>query len=136
HNWVERGEEGWLHRKGAAPSSSRFVLIPGSRGSFSYVVRPRSNDLRHGYSLAHGAGRKWDRASVKGRLENRYRASDLEKTALGSRVICRDKDLLFQEAPEAYKAIDTVIDDMVVMGLIEVVAVLRPVLTYKTNTRH
>ena len=133
HNWVERLPEGWLHRKGAAPSSSPYVLVPGSRGSFSYVVKPRCNQLAHGYSLAHGAGRKWNRTSVKGRLENRYNVSDLQKTVLGSRVLCEDKLLLFEEAPEAYKEIQSVISDMKNMGLVDVVAVLRPVLTYKTG---
>ena len=133
HNWVERIPEGWLHRKGAAPSSSPYVLIPGSRGTFSYVVKPRCNKLAHGCSLAHGAGRKWNRSNVKGRLENRYNVVDLQKTAMGSRVLCEDKQLLFEEAPEAYKQIDTVISDMKNLGLIEVVAILRPVLTYKTD---
>jgi release factor H-coupled RctB family protein len=30
----------WLHRKGAAPSTEGPVVIPGSRGSFSYLVMP------------------------------------------------------------------------------------------------
>ena len=30
----------WLHRKGAAPSDKGPVVIPGSRGAFSYVVQP------------------------------------------------------------------------------------------------
>ena len=125
--------EGLIHRKGAAPSSSSTVLIPGSRGALSYIVKPIKSSIDHGWSLAHGAGRKWDRGSAKGKLENKYRQAELVKTKLGSRVLCTNKDLLYEEAPEAYKSIDRVIADMEGMGLIKVVASLRPLLTYKTN---
>ena len=133
HNLVVPREGGWLHRKGAAPSDPPFVLIPGSRGALSYVVHPLRDDAEHGWSLAHGAGRKWDRGSTRARLEDRYTAENLQKTRLGSRVLCADKDLLFEEAPEAYKDIDGVIADLTGLGLARVVASLRPVLTYKTD---
>ena len=133
HNLVVPTPSGWLHRKGAAPSDPPFVLIPGSRGDLSYVVHPLRDDEFHGWSLAHGAGRRWDRGSTRARLENRYTAEGLQKTRLGSRVLCADKDLLFEEAPEAYKDIDGVIQDLLDHGLARVVATLRPVLTYKTD---
>jgi release factor H-coupled RctB family protein len=50
-------------------------------------------------------------------------------------VICEDKDLIYEEAPQAYKNIDIVIQDMVDAGLLEVIAVFRPVITYKTRRR-
>ena len=31
----------YLHRKGAAPADQGFVIIPGSRGSHSYIVKPK-----------------------------------------------------------------------------------------------
>jgi RNA-splicing ligase RtcB len=34
----------WLHRKGAAPSDVGPVVIPGSRGAFSYLVQPCNNE--------------------------------------------------------------------------------------------
>ncbi|MBL8215617.1 MAG: RNA ligase RtcB family protein, partial [Bryobacterales bacterium] len=137
HNFVEQAELGgslcWLHRKGAAPSTAGAVLIPGSRGAFSYLVRPREASERSAFSLAHGAGRKWSRSECRGRLERRFTARDLERTELGSRVICEDKELLYEEAPQAYKNITVVIDDLIGAGLIEVLAVLKPVLTYKVR---
>lgn len=137
HNFVERAEVGgagcWLHRKGAAPSTAGPVLIPGSRGAFSYVVRPREASDWSAFSLAHGAGRKWSRSECRGRLERRFTARDLERTELGSRVICEDKELLYEEAPQAYKNITVVIEDLIGAGLIEVLAVLKPVLTYKVR---
>lgn len=49
HNFVEKqaikieeGQtfEGWIHRKGATPSNhSDILVIPGSRGSYSYMVK-------------------------------------------------------------------------------------------------
>jgi release factor H-coupled RctB family protein len=109
------------------------VVIPGSRGAFSYLVLPRQPDERSAYSLAHGAGRKWARSDSRGRLEKRYTAKQLTRTDLGSYVICEDKDLLYDEAPQAYKNITVVIDDLVREGLMDVVAVLRPLVTYKVR---
>ena len=34
------GESGWLHRKGATPSNQGPVVIPGSRGDYSYRNYP------------------------------------------------------------------------------------------------
>ncbi|MCV2883427.1 RNA ligase RtcB family protein [Aestuariibacter sp. AA17] len=141
HNLVSpkeiEGQQGWLHRKGATPSDKGYVVIPGSRGDYSYLVKPiESVDqsmVTSLYSLAHGAGRKWKRGECHGRLGHKYKREDLYRTALGSRVVCGNKELLYDEAPQAYKKCETVISDMVGAGLIEVVARLRPVLTFKTN---
>ena len=140
HNLVSSklidGKQGWLHRKGATPSDKGYVVIPGSRGDYSYLVRPLENDVAMTtslFSLAHGAGRKWKRGECHGRLGHKYKREDLYRTALGSRVVCGDKELLYDEAPQAYKKCESVINDMVDAGLIRVVAKLRPVLTFKTN---
>lgn len=136
HNLVEpckiNGIDGWLHRKGATPSDRGFVIIPGSRGDYSYLVAPQSNEVCLN-SLAHGAGRKWMRTECKGRLSHRYTPVQLSRTALGSRVICANKQLIYEEAPQSYKSIDTVIESMVNIGVIQVVARLKPVITYKTS---
>lgn len=126
----------WIHRKGATPADCGLVMIPGSRGDYSYLVKPNADsevNFESIFSLAHGAGRKWMRTECKDRLSKRYRQSDLEKTALGSRVICKNKALIFEEAPEAYKSISSVINAMKDAGLISLVARFKPVLTYKTN---
>ena len=137
HNFVEPvllgGDECWLHRKGAAPSTEGAVLIPGSRGAFTYVMRPTEASERSAFSLAHGAGRKWARSDCRGRLEKRYTSKDLLRTELGSLVICEDKDLLYEEAPQAYKNISVVIEDLVNEGLAEVIGILRPLITYKVR---
>ena len=125
----------WLHRKGASPSDQGMIMIPGSRGTYSYLVEPIGKQKDNAYSLAHGAGRKWKRSEAKGNLSRRYKVEDLTKTALGSRVICEDKNLIYEEAPQAYKNIDIVIQDMVDAGLIEVIATYRPVITYKKRRK-
>ncbi|EKT61095.1 RNA ligase RtcB family protein [Providencia burhodogranariea] len=136
HNLVEpytfNGIDGWLHRKGATPSDRGMVVIPGSRGDYSYLVVPQASEVSLN-SLAHGAGRKWMRTECKGRLSHRYTPLQLSRTDLGSRVICANKQLIYEEAPQSYKSIDTVIDSMVEAGLINVIARLKPVLTYKTS---
>ena len=138
HNTVTKQEIDrntyWLHRKGATPATQGCVVIPGSRGNFSYLVQPVGDQGGNAYSLAHGAGCKWKRTDAKGRL-SKYRVDDLTRTSLGSQVICEDKALLFEEAPQAYKNIETVIGDFVEAGLIQIIAVLRPVITYKTRRR-
>jgi release factor H-coupled RctB family protein len=137
--------DGWLHRKGATPSDKGYVVIPGSRGDYSYLVKPITLNEKSDneasaenlntslFSLAHGAGRKWKRGECHGRLGHKYKREDLYRTALGSRVVCGNKELLYDEAPQAYKKCETVISDMIDAGLVEVVAKLRPVITFKTN---
>lgn len=136
HNMVEplvvNGIRGWLHRKGAAPSDKGLVVIPGSRGDYSYLVKPLSTDESL-FSLAHGAGRKWMRSECKGRLSYRYTVAQLERTSLGSRVICANRELLYEEAPQAYKSIDTVIEALLGAQLIELVARFKPLMTYKVQ---
>lgn len=134
HNLVSPAEvdgiHGWMHRKGATPADRGVVVIPGSRGDYSYLVQPipSSDSL---FSLAHGAGRKWQRADCKDRLVQRFSFEQLKRTALGSRVICEEKGLMYEEAPEAYKDIDSVVGSLVDSGLVTLLARLKPVLTYK-----
>jgi len=134
HNSVTPHRGGWLHRKGAAPADRGLVAIPGSRGDFSYLVEPDVARADHAlHSLAHGAGRKWSRKDAHSRLSRRFKVTDMQRTGLGSHVICEDRRLIFEEAPEAYKDIGLIIADLERAGLIRVIAKLRPLLSYKTR---
>jgi release factor H-coupled RctB family protein len=133
HNTLTPYQDGWLHRKGAAPGDKGIVIIPGSRGSLSYIVKPIGDQIFNACSLAHGAGRKYNRSQCKDRFSERFSVGDLQQTNLGSRVICEDKNLLYEELPEAYKNIDIVIQDLVDFGLIQIIASLKPVISYKTR---
>ena len=136
HNFVESytlgGQQGWMHRKGATPDNRGLVIIPGSRGDYSWLVQPIACEDTL-LSLAHGAGRKWMRGECKGRLSGKYSPLQMARTELGSRVICRDKQLIYEEAPQAYKSVDSVIACLQQAGVVEPVARLRPVLTLKTS---
>jgi release factor H-coupled RctB family protein len=137
HNSVTRkdweGETVWVHRKGAVATEGECVMIPGSRGSLSYLVKPLGDGESHAWSLAHGAGRKWARSETRSRMRERFGRHQLTQTPLGGRVICEDRDLLYEEAPAAYKNIEDVVQDLVDAGLVSVVATFRPLLTYKTR---
>src|SRR6266567_1679266 len=136
HNSITRHEVGWIHRKGAVAADGDFVVIPGSRGSLSYIVKPVGDGESHAWSLAHGAGRKWARSDARQRMRERFGMHQLVQTPLGSRVVCEERDLLYEEAPAAYKNIEGVIEDLVAAELVSVIATLRPLLTYKTRKAH
>jgi release factor H-coupled RctB family protein len=137
HNSITRRESDnevvWVHRKGAVTAESDFVVIPGSRGSLSYLVKPIGDGASHAWSLAHGAGRKWRRSEARLRMRERFSVAELTQTGFGGRVICEERDLLYEEAPAAYKNIETVVQDLADAGLVSVIATFRPLLTYKTR---
>lgn len=125
---------GWLHRKGATPADRGLVMLPGSRDDFSYLIEPlAAAEAVSLQSLAHGAGRKWMRTDCKGRLDRIATPAQLSRTSTGGRVICNDRALIYEEAPQAYKNVDSVLGSLVGAGLARVVARSRPVLTYKTR---
>jgi len=131
---VIEGEQGWLHRKGANPADAGPVLLPGSRDDHSYLIRPLPvADSVSLQSLAHGAGRKWARGDCKDRLVRKATPAQLARTSFGGRVICADRALIYEEAPQAYKDAGSVLASMEGAGLVRVMAKSRPVLTYKTR---
>jgi release factor H-coupled RctB family protein len=138
HNMVERETvgvvQGWLHRKGANPTTAGLVVLPGSRDAYTYLLEPivdaGASSL---YSLAHGAGRKWLRTDCKDRLFRIASPDQLARTSMGGRVICNDRSLIYEEAPQAYKNVDDVLESLVGAGLVRVLARSKPVLTYKTR---
>ena len=127
------GETVWVHRKGAVAAEGEVVVIAGSRGSLSYLVKPLGDGESRAWSLAHGAGRKWARSETRHRMRERFGMHQLTQTPLGGRVICEERDLLYEEAPAAYKNIEDVVQELVDAGLVSVIATFRPLLTYKTR---
>lgn len=150
-----REAEVWVHRKGAASTFDGPVVIPGSRGARSYLVMPKGDGTYNGeahaqfyamvgypsncisllcptaHSLAHGAGRAMPRTSAKAKFSKPCYADSLHTTVFGSEVVCENLNLLYEEAPEAYKDIDKVVQDLVEIGACWVIAVMLPVVTYK-----
>jgi release factor H-coupled RctB family protein len=54
-----------LHRTGATPADRGPVVIAGTRGTLSYLVRPIGDGRANMQTLAHGAGRKWKRSEAR-----------------------------------------------------------------------
>ncbi|MEV4828395.1 RNA ligase RtcB family protein [Micromonospora sp. NPDC049257] len=131
HNLVEVRDGSYLHRKGAAPGDGRDVLVAGTRGTRSFLVAGHAGPAAN-YSVAHGAGRKMSRADALRRGRAKHTVAELRRTPVGSLVVCGDRQLLFEEAPTAYKRIEQVIADLVGHGLATPVASTVPLVTYKT----
>jgi release factor H-coupled RctB family protein len=131
HNLVELRDGSYLHRKGAAPGDGRDVLIAGTRGTHSYLVAGHAGPEAN-YSVAHGAGRKMSRADALHRGRAKHTVEELRRTPVGSLVVCGDRQLLFEEAPTAYKRVEQVIADLVDHNLATPVATTVPLVTYKT----
>lgn len=131
HNYVERSGDGFLHRKGAVSALGGPVVIPGSRGSLTYLVKPAADTGLSAGSLSHGAGRKWARSVCRPRIKEKYNRDTIRQNRFGGRVVCHDTELLFQEAPEAYKNIEHVLGSLLRHNLCTVIATLRPLITYK-----
>ena len=82
--------------------------------------------------VAHGAGRRMGRSEARAKLKEKYVRSALVRTALGSRVICADPALLYEEHPSAYKPIEPVVASLERAGAAVRVASLVPLVTVKT----
>jgi release factor H-coupled RctB family protein len=131
HNLVEVRDGAYLHRKGAARGDRRDVLIAGTRGTRSYIVAAHAGE-EAGFSVAHGAGRKMSRADALRRGKAKHTVEELRRTPVGSIVVCGDRQLLFEEAPTAYKRIEQVVADLSGHDLATPVATTTPLVTYKT----
>ena len=138
HNFLEKHVHGsqsfWIHRKGANSSLHGLGLIAGTRGTYSYLVEPNTAIDKSCYSYSHGSGRKWQRGEVRERLRAKeIHHTQLTHTELGGRVVCAQRDLLFEESPLAYKDIEDVLRVHVDNNLVTPVARLVPLINFKTN---
>jgi tRNA-splicing ligase RtcB (3'-phosphate/5'-hydroxy nucleic acid ligase) len=129
HNLTFPTAEGWIVRKGACTAAEGQLLItPGSMGTPSYLLAGLGND-RYLNSAAHGAGRSISRFNLT-RAGAKYSEADLGLTA-GVDCITLRPERRIEEAPAAYKSIDRVVDTQVAAGMVEVIAKMRPILTFK-----
>jgi len=101
-----------IHRKGATRSFPGIpAIIAGSMGTASYILVGTETAMKKTFgSTAHGAGRALSRhAALK-----QFRGSDVQKEleVKGEIVKATHPKVLAEEAPEAYKDIETVIDSV------------------------
>ena len=129
-----------VHRKGATrafaagqselPSIYREigqpVIIPGSMGTASYVLvgKERGMELSFG-STCHGSGRTMSRHEAVRTHVGRDVAKELwEKNKIYVRAT--DMRVVAEEAPEAYKDVDAVVQSVADAGISAIVAKLKP----------
>jgi len=144
HEVAGRMVELLVHRKGATRAfppghpdlAERFresgqpVLIPGSMGSRSYVLRGTEQGAALTFaSSAHGAGRRLSRHQADKLAAQSDVRERLKKN--GVLVFSHSEQGLREEIPEAYKNVDDVVDVTVASGISEKVARLRPLLVIK-----
>lgn len=121
----------WVHRKGAAPAgSNKPTIVLGSRGTPSWILLGCGSEysLR---SVAHGAGRRMSRTDARSRLKEKYRRTELTRSSVGTRVLCDDSALLYEEHPDAYKPIAPIIAALEECGAATRVASVVPIVTVK-----
>ena len=129
-----------VHRKGATrafpankdevPKKYRDlgqpVFIPGSMGTASWILlgQPNSMNLTFG-STAHGAGRTMSRT----RARKNYTESQVRKylSEKGIEVKALTRDGVVEEAPQAYKDVDAIVNVSHELGIATKVAKLVPI---------
>ncbi len=117
------GEQVYVTRKGAINAAEGVLgIIPGSMGSYSYIVRGKGNPEAFN-SCAHGAGRRMSR----GQARRSFSRADLQAQTEG--VECRKDKGVIDEIPGAYKDIDTVMASQT--DLVETIHRLRQVICVK-----
>jgi len=113
-----------VHRKGATRANSgELGIIPGSQGTHSYIVKGKGEEQSF-KSCSHGAGRKMGRKQAKRELDLKQ-----EQKIMGDVLHHIETTDQLDEAPGAYKDIDTVINNQT--DLCEVVVKLRPLAVLK-----
>jgi len=119
-----------VHRKGATRAfPGQPVLIPGSMGTASYVLIGTEKAKEAFYSTSHGAGRTMSRHQAIKNLSAPEIVKNLEKQ--GIIVKCWSFKGIAEEAPQAYKNIDEVIEVAHQSGLSKKVAKLKPLAVIK-----
>jgi tRNA-splicing ligase RtcB len=106
------------------------VLVPGDMGTASYVLVGTADAMEESFGTScHGAGRTMSRTAAKKKIHGGTLRQELE--AQGIRVRAGSLAGLAEEAPDAYKDIDAVIEVVHGAGLARKVARLRPMAVMK-----
>ncbi|MDQ3554280.1 MAG: RtcB family protein, partial [Chloroflexota bacterium] len=100
------GQNGIVHRKGAVRARvGETVLIPGSMGTASYVAEGLGNADSF-QTCQHGAGRAMSRTAARKAMTSRQLFDEMAR--LGVMLHSGDPKTAAEEAPMAYKDIETV----------------------------
>jgi tRNA-splicing ligase RtcB len=106
------------------------VLVPGSMGTESWILlgTAANDELTFG-STCHGAGRVMSRAKAKHSVRGDRLRDELEREGICVRA--GSMPGLAEEAPQAYKDVDRVVETVSHAGIASKVARLRPVAVIK-----
>jgi len=150
HNTVWAKDGRVQHRKGACPArggdqmlgtpyawQGEPVILPGSMGDGAWLLKGLGAEQTL-QSSAHGAGRRLSRqeARATAALSDTLRVVgpvDLGDFHLRGRpdIMLEAKARLLEEAPSAYRPIESVVDPMVKAGMVGRVAKITPMITVK-----
>ena len=117
----------YVHRKGATRAyPGKPVIIAGSMGTSSYLLKGTETALTKSFaSSAHGAGRSMSRKAAIHKYWGSKVKDDLAKKGITAQS--PHPKTLAEEAPEAYKDIEAVIDSVHGSGISTKVARLVPI---------
>jgi tRNA-splicing ligase RtcB (3'-phosphate/5'-hydroxy nucleic acid ligase) len=144
HNVAKLEEHGGrtvcVHRKGATRAfppghpdippeyaeAGQPVFIPGSMGTASFVLAGRPGSMERSFgTTCHGAGRRMSRTAVRKAVDGATLRRELEEAGIVVRALSARG--LAEEAPEAYKDVDRVVEIVERAGLAARVVRLRPI---------
>lgn len=132
-----------VHRKGATRAFAKGnkllpekyiktgqpIILPGSMGTYSYVlVGNKAEELSFG-SVSHGAGRVISRSNAKNSLS--YDSVIKELNDKNILIKTNSKKGLVEEAPQTYKDVNEVVKVLEKNKLAKVIAKLKPVMVMK-----
>src|SRR3989338_7112974 len=127
HTVDGKKKELYVHRKGATRSfPDQPVLLAGSMGTASYILKGTETAMQKAFgSSAHGAGRAMSR---HGALDE-FRGNEIQKELAAKGIITKSPSLksLAEEAPEAYKDVEEVINSVHGSGISLKVARMEPI---------
>ena len=144
HDFKGNDMEVLVHRKGATrafgpgreevPLKYREVgqpvLIPGTMGTASYVLHGTQTAMEETFgSTAHGAGRILSRSQAKKDYNPEDIVNNMESN--GIKIKATSKNVIAEEAPGAYKDVDSVVRVSDSTGIAKLVAKVKPLAVTK-----
>ena len=144
HDFKGNDVEVLVHRKGATrafgpgreevPLKYREVgqpvLIPGTMGTASYVLHGTQTAMEETFgSTAHGAGRILSRSQAKKDYNPEDIVNNMESN--GIKVKATSKNVIAEEAPGAYKDVDSVVRVSDSTGIAKLVCKVKPLAVTK-----
>ena len=122
------GTQPELHRTFA--QTGQPVVVPGDMGRGSWLMAGPETEQNQAFgSACHGAGRALSRSAARRKINPEAKEKELREK--GIIVQAATKNILSEEAPEAYKNVDRVIQNTAIANLARPVLRLEPMTVIK-----